>query len=61
MNQHIKKLVKDNPNDQDLGAAIREYVSSKNTCCDKEIYQSIYIDAKGKEWPQCRKCGTLLI
>lgn len=61
MDRHILKLVKDTPNDQDLGAKIRAYVFNSKRCCSKKKNKSVYIDGIGNKWPQCKECGRLLI
>lgn len=61
MDNYIVKLVKETPNDMELGSKVREYVLRNNTCCIKPENKGHYYDVNNKEWPQCKKCKKLLI
>jgi hypothetical protein len=54
-------MSKETPNDQEFGAKVREYLNNNRTCCDKEENMGIYIDGEGHTFPQCKKCGKILI
>lgn len=61
MDRYIKRLVQDNSNDQELGAKVRAYVLNDRKCCGKKENKKMYVDGIGNKYPQCGKCGRLLI
>jgi len=56
MDNYIKKLIRDFPNDAELGAAVRKYINAQRSCCDKPINQTTGLDGN----MFCKKCGKLI-
>lgn len=60
MDNHIKKLVRELPNDQELGKAIRKYINNQRACCDDINNRGTYIDGAGVVFDQCKVCCKIL-
>jgi hypothetical protein len=65
MLNYIKRLVKDTPNDAELGAKVRQYVSENRTCCDKKENHTTKIASytqlmEDNEEIYCKKCGKFI-
>jgi len=56
MDNYIKKLVRELPNDAELGAKVREYINNQRTCCDNANNHHKRYD--GKDY--CLNCGKLI-
>ena len=65
MDNKLKQLVKNNPNDTELGAKVRAYLENNKVCCDDKknhITTAVSFTAlmEDNEEIHCKVCGKFI-